>query len=61
MGLHGLASVTIGVPDPGSTAAYYTDFGLTPGRPGVAILARIDQGSDLHLFVKDPSLVTHSV
>ena len=30
MGLHGLSSVTIGVPNVTETAAYYADFGLTP-------------------------------
>jgi catechol 2,3-dioxygenase-like lactoylglutathione lyase family enzyme len=30
MGLHGLRSVTMGVPNVDETAAYYTDFGLTP-------------------------------
>ena len=28
MSLHGLLSVTIGVPNVGQTAAYYADFGL---------------------------------
>ena len=31
MSLQGLLSVTIGVPNVDETAAYYTDFGLTPG------------------------------
>jgi catechol 2,3-dioxygenase-like lactoylglutathione lyase family enzyme len=30
MGLHGLRSVTMGVPNVDETAAYYADFGLTP-------------------------------
>ena len=34
MALHGLASVTIGVPDVAGTAAYYTDFGLRPDDDG---------------------------
>ena len=34
MSLHGLLSVTIGVPDVGETAAYYTEFGLAPGDDG---------------------------
>jgi catechol 2,3-dioxygenase-like lactoylglutathione lyase family enzyme len=34
MALLGLASVTIGVPDVGSTTAYYTEFGLTPQADG---------------------------
>ena len=34
MSLHRLASVTMGVPDTVPTAAYYTQFGLTPGDDG---------------------------
>ena len=34
MSLHGLLSVTIGVPNVEETAAYYTDFGLTPADDG---------------------------
>ncbi|MDL5160111.1 VOC family protein [Actinomycetospora termitidis] len=34
MALHGLASVTIGVPDVAATSAYYTDFGLVPDDDG---------------------------
>jgi hypothetical protein len=34
MGLHGLLSVTIGVPNAGETGAYYADFGLTPEGDG---------------------------
>ncbi|MEW2318169.1 VOC family protein [Streptomyces bauhiniae] len=30
MALHRLTSITVGVPDVDATAAYYTDFGLTP-------------------------------
>lgn len=30
MSLHGLMSVTMGVPNVEETAAYYADFGLTP-------------------------------
>jgi catechol 2,3-dioxygenase-like lactoylglutathione lyase family enzyme len=30
MALHRLTSITVGVPNVGETAAYYTDFGLTP-------------------------------
>jgi catechol 2,3-dioxygenase-like lactoylglutathione lyase family enzyme len=47
MALHGLASVTIGVPDVGSTAAYYTDFGLTPDGDGW--LSSTDGGKQLRL------------
>ena len=34
MSLHSLLSVTIGVPNVPETAAYYADFGLTPGEDG---------------------------
>jgi catechol 2,3-dioxygenase-like lactoylglutathione lyase family enzyme len=34
MSLHGLMSVTIGVPNVDETAAYYTDFGLVPDSGG---------------------------
>jgi catechol 2,3-dioxygenase-like lactoylglutathione lyase family enzyme len=34
MSLHGLLSVTIGVPNVDQTAAYYTDFGLAPEAGG---------------------------
>jgi catechol 2,3-dioxygenase-like lactoylglutathione lyase family enzyme len=34
MSLHGLMSVTIGVPNVDQTAAYYTDFGLVPDSGG---------------------------
>jgi catechol 2,3-dioxygenase-like lactoylglutathione lyase family enzyme len=47
MALHGLASVTIGVPDVGATAAYYTDFGLTPHADGW--LSSADGGKQLRL------------
>ena len=47
MALHGLASVTIGVPDVGSTTGYYTDFGLTPQDDGW--LSSADGGRQLRL------------
>src|SRR5580692_6609124 len=34
MSLHGLLSVTMGVPNVAETAAYYADFGLTSGGDG---------------------------
>lgn len=34
MSLHGLLSVTIGVPNVAQTAAYYADFGLAPQAHG---------------------------
>jgi catechol 2,3-dioxygenase-like lactoylglutathione lyase family enzyme len=48
MGLHGLASVTIGVPNPDATSAYYTDFGLTQGEQGW--LRTTDGGDQLRLI-----------
>ena len=30
MALHGIACITMGVPDVDATCAYYADFGLTP-------------------------------
>lgn len=47
MALHGLASVTVGVPDVGSTTAYYSDFGLTPHDDGW--LSSTDGGRQLRL------------
>jgi catechol 2,3-dioxygenase-like lactoylglutathione lyase family enzyme len=47
MALHGLASVTIGVPDIGPTRDYYTDFGLTPHDDGW--LSTTDGGKQLRL------------
>jgi catechol 2,3-dioxygenase-like lactoylglutathione lyase family enzyme len=47
MALHGLASVTIGVPDVRATAAYYTDFGLMPH--GDDWLSSTDGGKQLRL------------
>src|SRR6266702_7884068 len=47
MPLHGLASVTIGVPDVEVTRAYYSDFGLTPQAGGW--MSTTDGGSQLRL------------
>jgi catechol 2,3-dioxygenase-like lactoylglutathione lyase family enzyme len=47
MGLHGLLSVTIGVPNVEETAAYYTEFGLTPDEDNWFSTA--DAGRQLHL------------
>src|SRR5882757_2450008 len=51
MALHGLASVTIGVPDVGGAAAYYADFGLTPHEDGW--LSTTDGGKQLRLVHRD--------
>lgn len=47
MALHGLASVTIGVPDVAATRDYYTDFGLTAQSDGW--LSTTDGGRQLQL------------
>src|SRR5580704_11349008 len=47
MSLHGLLSVTIGVPNVEETAAYYTDFGLAPQDGGW--FATLDAGRQLRL------------
>ena len=47
MSLHSLLSVTIGVPNVTETAAYYADFGLTPGPDGWFSTA--DAGRQLRL------------
>jgi len=47
MGLHRLSSVVIGVPNVDATAAYYTDFGLTP--TGAGGFATTDGGEQLTL------------
>src|SRR2546430_16563243 len=48
MSLHSLLSVTIGVPNVGETAAYYTDFGLTPA--GGGWFSTADAGRQLRLL-----------
>ncbi|MEV5410400.1 VOC family protein [Thermopolyspora sp. NPDC052614] len=52
MPLHRLTSITLGVPDVPSTAAYYADFGLTPvapdpNAPDVARFRSADGGEQL--------------
>jgi len=47
MALHRLTSVTIGVPNVDSTAAYYAEFGLSPTQNGR--FATVDGGEQLHL------------
>ncbi len=47
MSLHGLLSVTIGVPNVAETAAYYTEFGLEPGDDGW--FSTTDAGRQLRL------------
>ena len=48
MSLHGLLSVTIGVPNVDETAAYYTEFGLAPGADGW--LSTADAGRQLRIL-----------
>jgi catechol 2,3-dioxygenase-like lactoylglutathione lyase family enzyme len=47
MSLHGLLSVTIGVPDVEATAAYYAEFGLAPADGGW--FSTLDAGRQLRL------------
>jgi catechol 2,3-dioxygenase-like lactoylglutathione lyase family enzyme len=47
MSLHSLLSVTIGVPNVEETAAYYAEFGLTPGADGW--LSTADAGRQLRI------------
>ncbi|NMO32712.1 dioxygenase [Streptomyces sp. GMY01] len=47
MALHRLTSITVGVPDVEATAAYYTDFGLTP--LGANAFATADGGEQFKL------------
>jgi catechol 2,3-dioxygenase-like lactoylglutathione lyase family enzyme len=47
MGLHGLLSATIGVPNVAETVAYYTDFGLDPAANGW--LCSRDAGTQLRI------------
>ena len=47
MSLHGLLSVTIGVPNVEETAAYYTEFGLVPQADGW--FSTLDAGRQLRL------------
>lgn len=52
MALHGLRTITIGVPDVASTVDYYRDFGLslsTPGDGRTAGLSTVDGGEQLEL------------
>src|SRR6202161_1326991 len=52
MSLHGLTSITLGVPDVGAVASYYEDFGLrrVGERPGRGLVfATVDGGEQLAL------------
>lgn len=47
MALHALHSLTIGVPDPESAAAFYAEFGLSPSpEPGGGIVLRTADGGE---------------
>ncbi|MEV6610420.1 VOC family protein [Kutzneria sp. NPDC051319] len=48
MALHGLAAITIGVPDVEETISYYTEFGLTPSSDGW--LSTVDCGRQLRVL-----------
>lgn len=52
MPLHGLCSITVGVPNVEETRSYYADFGLTPGPDGW--LSTQDGGRQLRL-IRTPS------
>ena len=47
MSLHGLTSITPGVPDVGAVESYYEDFGLrwVGGRPGHGLVFATTEGS----------------
>jgi catechol 2,3-dioxygenase-like lactoylglutathione lyase family enzyme len=47
MALHGLASITIGVPNVDETVGYYEEFGLT--QTGAGVLATTDGGDQLRV------------
>ena len=47
MALHGLAEITVGVPDTTATGNFYTEFGLTQSAPNV--FATADGGDQLRL------------
>ena len=47
MALHGMAEITLGVPDVAATQAFYTEFGLTTSAPGV--MATAEGGDQLRL------------
>ena len=47
MSLHGLMSVTMGVPNVEETAAYYADFGLTP--QAGSWFSTVDAGNQLRI------------
>ncbi|MGH3501191.1 MAG: VOC family protein, partial [Nocardioidaceae bacterium] len=49
--LHRLTGITVGVPNVADTAAYYTEFGLSPasGEDGRHRLATVEGGEQLHL------------
>src|ERR1700722_14070165 len=47
MSLHRLTQIVMGVPNVEQTAAYYAEFGLTPGENGA--LATVDGGEQLRI------------
>jgi hypothetical protein len=56
MALHGLSSLTLGVPDIAAVAAYYEDFGLTTtgtDADGTTRLATLDGGDQLRIAHAD--------
>jgi catechol 2,3-dioxygenase-like lactoylglutathione lyase family enzyme len=51
MALHRLTQIVMGVPNVEQTAAYYTEFGLTPRENGT--LATVDGGEQLRIVASD--------
>jgi hypothetical protein len=52
MALHGLSSLTLGVPNIGDVTSYYEDFGLSPSRvdaDGTTHLSTLEGGEQLHV------------
>ncbi len=49
MALHRVAKITVGVPNVDVTAAYYTEFGLTPSSDGRAAFSTAHGGEQLEL------------
>ena len=45
MALHGMAEITVGVPDTVSTGQFYDQFGLSESAPGVFATADVSRPS----------------
>jgi len=56
MALHGLSSLTLGVPNIADVTSYYKDFGLSPSRvdeDGTTHLSTLEGGEQLHVAYAD--------